>query len=152
SDVDRRNRELFQENFRILKAAWADDLLRYRGPSYEVPYPYEGVPNWPPAEAITRPYGVPGEADEHGTVQGVSVVPQPSTLPHPQLVQAFGGSPATLTWCGEEDVCPTIFAGPVESLAFLANFYVEGAASRGRRVSLGENVGLCRSFYIVENG
>jgi alkanesulfonate monooxygenase SsuD/methylene tetrahydromethanopterin reductase-like flavin-dependent oxidoreductase (luciferase family) len=153
SEVDRRNRELFQENFRIMKMAWSDELLRYKGPSYEVPYPYDtGVPNWPPADAITRPYGVPGEVDEDGTVRGVSVVPKPFTQPHPQLFQAFGGSPATLTWCGEENVTPTIFAGPIESLTFLASCYVEGAASRGRTVKPGEGIGVCRGFHIVENG
>jgi alkanesulfonate monooxygenase SsuD/methylene tetrahydromethanopterin reductase-like flavin-dependent oxidoreductase (luciferase family) len=153
SEVDQRNRELFQENFKIMKLAWANDLLRYKGPGYEVPYPHDtGVPCWPPANTITRPYGVPGEVDENGTVQGVSVVPKPYTQPHPQLFQAFGGSPATLTWCGEEDVTPTIFAGPIESLAFLINYYIEGAASRGRSVKFGEGVGICRTFHIVENG
>jgi alkanesulfonate monooxygenase SsuD/methylene tetrahydromethanopterin reductase-like flavin-dependent oxidoreductase (luciferase family) len=153
SDVDSRNRELFEENFRIIKLAWASELLRYQGPGYEVPYPYEtGVPNWPPAESITRPYGVPGEVDENGAVRGVSVVPRPYTQPHPPLFQAFGGSPATLTWCGEEDVTPTIFAGPIETLAALVGFYVDGAASRGRRVRFGDGVGICRTFHIVENG
>ncbi len=153
SDVDRRNRELFQENFRIMKAAWANDLLQYKGPTYEVPYPHDaGVPGWPPADSITRPYGVPGEVDENGTIRGVSVVPKPYTQPHPQLFQAFGGSPATLTWCGEENVTPTIFAGPLETLTALAGCYVEGAASRGREVGLGEGIGICRGFHIVENG
>jgi alkanesulfonate monooxygenase SsuD/methylene tetrahydromethanopterin reductase-like flavin-dependent oxidoreductase (luciferase family) len=153
SDADRRNRELFEENFRIMKMAWSSELLRYKGPTYEVPHPYEtGVPDWPPAETITRPYGVPGEVDENGTVHGVSVVPKPFTQPHPQLFQAFGGSPATLTWCGEEDVIPTIFAGPIETLTALASFYLEGARSRGRERALGEGIGICRTFHIVENG
>lgn len=153
SDVDRQNRELFQENFKIMKMAWANELLQYKGPHYEVPYPYDtGVPNWPPADTITRPYGVPGEVDENGTIRGVSVVPKPYTRPHPQLFQAFGGSPATLTWCGEEDVTPTVFAGPIETLTALINFYVEGAASRGRTVKFGENIGICRGFHIVEGG
>ncbi len=153
SEVDRRNRELFQENFRIMKLAWASELLQYKGPTYEVPFPYEsGVPGWPPADTITRPYGVPGEVDANGTVRGVSVVPKPYSQPHPQLFQAFGGSPATLTWCGEEDVTPTIFAGPIETLTALANFYIEGAASRGRAVKLGEGIGICRTFHIVETG
>jgi alkanesulfonate monooxygenase SsuD/methylene tetrahydromethanopterin reductase-like flavin-dependent oxidoreductase (luciferase family) len=151
SEADRANRELFQENFKILKLAWSEDLLRYKGPTYEVPYPHDtGVPGWPPADSITRPYGVPGEVDDEGTVQGVSVVPRPFTQPHPQLFQAFGGSPATLTWCGEENVTPTIFAGPIETLTALVNFYVEGAASRGRTVEFGKEVGICRSFHIVD--
>jgi alkanesulfonate monooxygenase SsuD/methylene tetrahydromethanopterin reductase-like flavin-dependent oxidoreductase (luciferase family) len=153
SEADLRNRELFQEHFKLLKLAWESELLRYKGPAYEVPYPYDsGVSGWPPADTITRPYGVPGEVDDEGTVRGVSVVPKPYTQPHPQLFQAFGGSPATLRWCGEEDVTPTVFAGPIESLRWLADFYVEGAASRGREVRPGEGIGICRTFHIVENG
>lgn len=149
-EVDQANRELFKENFKIMKLAWESELLNYKGPTYQVPYPVEGVPNWGPAKEITAPYGVPGEVDADGTVKGVSVVPKPLQQPHPKLFQAFGGSPATLTWCGEEDVAPTIFAGPVETLKFLADFYVQGAASRGRNVPLGHDIGICRSFYIVE--
>ena len=41
----------------------------------------------------------------------MGVVPKPYTTPHPQLFQAFGASPGTLQWCGEEDVTPTILMG-----------------------------------------
>jgi len=153
SDTDLRNRLLFEENYKIMKLAWQNDLLRYKGPTYEVPYPYgTGVPSWPPSDTVTRPFGVPGEVDDEGTIRGVSAVPKPYTQPHPQLFQAFGGSPATLRWCGEENVTPTIFAGAFELLTQLIDVYVEGAGSRGRKVRFGEGIGVCRSFYIVENG
>lgn len=152
SDADLRNRLLFSENFKIMKKAWSDDLLQYDGPTYQVPYPKEGIPNWPPAETITGRYGVPGEVDEQGTIKGVSVVPRPYTQPHPQLFQAFGASPGTLQWCGEENVTPTILQGPVENLKKLIDIYMEAAASKGRNPAFGEGVGICRTFYIFENG
>ena len=75
SAADQRNRLLFDEHYAILKKAWENDLLRYKGPVYEVPYPFDGgIPNWPPTAATTAKYGVPGEVDEHGTVRGISVV------------------------------------------------------------------------------
>lgn len=152
SDADLRNRLLFTENFNIMKKAWANDLLTHDGPTYKIPFPLEGIPNWPPASTITGPYGVPGEVDEHGTIKGVSVVPKPYTLPHPQLFQAFGASPSTLKWCGEEDVTPTILQGPVENLKKLIDIYMEAAATRGRHPKFGEGIGVCRTFYICENG
>jgi alkanesulfonate monooxygenase SsuD/methylene tetrahydromethanopterin reductase-like flavin-dependent oxidoreductase (luciferase family) len=152
SEADQRNRLLFNENFKIMKKAWAEDLLRYDGPTYKVPYPYEGIPGWPPAKTITGRYGVPGEVDENGTVQGMGVVPKPYTLPHPQLFQAFGASPGTLQWCGEEDVTPTILMGPLEKLRDLIDIYMEGAASRGRSPRFGEGIGVCRTFYVFPNG
>ena len=110
------------------------------------------APRPAPAPTITGPYGVPGEVDEHGTIKGVSVVPKPYTLPHPQLFQAFGASPSTLKWCGEEDVTPTILQGPVENLKKLIDIYMEAAATRGRHPKFGEGIGVCRTFYICENG
>jgi alkanesulfonate monooxygenase SsuD/methylene tetrahydromethanopterin reductase-like flavin-dependent oxidoreductase (luciferase family) len=154
SETDQRNRALFAENFKIIKMAWAEELLRYQGPSYEIPYPFdEGIPNWPPAQTITAKYGVPGELEDDGTtIRAVSVVPKPYTSPHPKLFQAFGASPDTLRWCGEEDVTPTIMFGAVERIKELVAIYVEGAASRGRQVRFGEGIGVCRTFHIVENG
>lgn len=152
SEADQRNRLLFEEHYKILKMAWMDDLVRYKGPTYEVPYPYnEGVPNWPPAEATTSKYGVPGEVDEEGRVCAVSIVPAPYTKPHPPLFQAFGASPRTLQWCGEEDVTPTILAGPMETVKHLLHMYQEGAASRGRQMEFGKGTGLCRTFHFIDD-
>jgi alkanesulfonate monooxygenase SsuD/methylene tetrahydromethanopterin reductase-like flavin-dependent oxidoreductase (luciferase family) len=151
-EADQRNRLLFNEHFKIMKMAWANDLLAYDGPTYQIPYPYEGIANWPPAHTITAKYGVPGEVDEHGTIKGVGVVPKCYSEPHPKLFQAFGASPGTLRWCGEEDVAPTMLAGAIPNIEQLINIYMEGAESRGRTVRFGENIGVCRTFHIVENG
>ena len=153
SAADQRNRLLFEENYKIIKAAWTNDLLRYKGPTYEVPYPYEeGIKDWPPTQTTTLPYGVPGEVDPDGTIRGVSIVPSPYTKPHPQLFQAFGASPRTLQWCGEENVTPTILAGPIENVKALMAMYQQGAASRGRQAAFGEGTGLCRSIHFTEAG
>lgn len=151
-EADQRNRTLFNEHYKIMKMAWANDLLSYDGPTYQIPYPYSGIPNWPPARTITAKYGVPGEVDEHGTVKGVGVVPKPLTQPHPQLFQAFGASPGTLRWCGEENVTPTMLAGHPDNIRKLIEVYLEGAESRGRKPRLGEGIGVCRTFYILPNG
>lgn len=151
-EADQRNRLLFSENFKIMKEAWANDLLTYNGPTYQVPYPYEGIPDWPPATTITGNYGHPDEVDANGTIRGVSVVPRPYSSPHPQLFQAFGASPGTLQWCGEENVTPTMLMGSSTKLKQLMEIYIEGAKSRGRNPKLGEGIGVCRTFYIFPNG
>lgn len=151
SAADQRNRLLFNEHYKIMKMAWTEDLISYDGPTYKIPYPAEGIKNWPPTHTTTLPYGTPGEVDEEGTIHGVSVCPKPFTSPHPQLMQAFGASPNTLRWCGEENVTPTILAGPMESVDHLVRMYQEGAASRGREVPWGKEIGLCRSIHIVDD-
>jgi alkanesulfonate monooxygenase SsuD/methylene tetrahydromethanopterin reductase-like flavin-dependent oxidoreductase (luciferase family) len=149
-EADQRNRTLFNEHYKIMKLAWERDLLSYDGPTYQIPYPFEGIPNWPPAHTVTAKYGTPGEVDAEGTVKAISVVPKPYTSPHPQLFQAFGASPGTLRWCGEENVTPTMLAGAPENIRDLINVYMEGAESRGRKVRFGEGIGVCRTFYILE--
>ncbi|MBV9048476.1 MAG: LLM class flavin-dependent oxidoreductase, partial [Solirubrobacterales bacterium] len=151
SSADQRNRLLFEEHYKIIKQAWANDVLRYKGRVYEVPYPYEdGIPNWPPTHTTTLPYGAPSEVDDDGTVRGLSVVPKPYSKPHPQLFQAFGASPGTLKWCGEEDVTPTILTGPIENLRSLIEIYREAARSRGRDVPFGKGIGIVRTVHITE--
>ena len=153
SAADQRNRLLFEEHYKIMKMAWANDVLRYKGPVYEMPYPFEeGIPNWPPAQATTLPYGAPGEVDENGTITRPSrSCRAPTRSRTPQLFQAFGASPATLRWCGEEDVTPTMLAGPIETCRSLIEVYREGAASRGREVPFGKGIGIVRTFHITEN-
>jgi alkanesulfonate monooxygenase SsuD/methylene tetrahydromethanopterin reductase-like flavin-dependent oxidoreductase (luciferase family) len=151
SEADRSNRLLFAENFKIMKAAWEQELLTWDGPTYKVPNPPDGIPDWPPAETITSKYGAPGEIGPDGhTVRGVSVVPKPYSKPHPPLFQAFGASPPTIEWCGENDVVPTILFGAVERVRELLTLYQAAHASAGREVAIGERCGVCRTFHIVE--
>ena len=67
SEADPPNRLLFAENFKIIKKAWSEELLTWTGPTYKVPHPLDGIPDWPPAETITSKYGAPGEIGPDGT-------------------------------------------------------------------------------------
>ena len=42
--------------------------------------------------------------------------------------------------------------GPDGDLKSLCEVYIQGAESAGRHPSLGEGIGVCRTFYIYENG
>jgi alkanesulfonate monooxygenase SsuD/methylene tetrahydromethanopterin reductase-like flavin-dependent oxidoreductase (luciferase family) len=151
ADADARNRRLFSEHFRVLKAAWTDDLLQYKGESYQVPYPYdEGITDWPPAE-FTRRYGTPGEIDENGTILGVSVVPRPYQSPHPPLFQANSTSAKTVEWAAREGVIPTMLTTPDDTVFRLARAYRDVAAQVGNELAPGENTGIVRSVQICRN-
>jgi alkanesulfonate monooxygenase SsuD/methylene tetrahydromethanopterin reductase-like flavin-dependent oxidoreductase (luciferase family) len=150
-DADARNRQLFSEHFRVLKAAWTDDLLQYKGEHYEVPFPYDsGIANWPAAD-FTRRYGVPGEIDEHGAVAGVSVVPRPYQLPHPPIFQANSTSAKTVEWAAREGVVPTILTTPDDEVFRLVRAYREVAASAGHELAPGERTGIVRSVQICRD-
>jgi alkanesulfonate monooxygenase SsuD/methylene tetrahydromethanopterin reductase-like flavin-dependent oxidoreductase (luciferase family) len=150
-DADDRNRQLFSEHFRLLKAAWTDDLLQYKGEFYEVPFPYDvGIRDWPPAD-FTRRYGVPGEVDHDGTVVGVSVVPRPFQRPHPPLFQANSTSAKTVAWAARNGVIPTMLVTPDDTVLRLARGYREAAAEAGYEYAPGQNTGIVRTIHICRD-
>src|SRR5207249_7286993 len=109
SAIDEHNRAVFEEVYTIIKMAWTQDLVRYKGKYYEIPCPYEeGIRRWPVGKTWTAKYGAPGEVDEEGVVRAVSVVPRPYTLPHPPIWQPFSVSEKTIRWCAREGILPWI--------------------------------------------
>jgi alkanesulfonate monooxygenase SsuD/methylene tetrahydromethanopterin reductase-like flavin-dependent oxidoreductase (luciferase family) len=149
SETDRINREAFEEVFRFLKLAWGDEPFRFKGKHYEYPYPQEGTP-WP-AHEWTREFGFPGEVDELGRIQKLNVVPKPFQKPHPPLFQAFSISEETVRWCAREGITPTILISQPEQVRKLVEAYQHEAELAGRKLKLGESVGVLRALYFAEN-
>ncbi|HVA69148.1 MAG TPA: LLM class flavin-dependent oxidoreductase [Candidatus Binataceae bacterium] len=149
SEIDRVNREAFEEVFRFLKLAWGDEPFRFKGKYYEYPSPQEGTP-WP-AHEWTREYGFPGEVDDQGRIQKINVVPKPYQRPHPTLFQAFSVSEETVRWCARESIIPTILLPQPEVVRKLAEAYVEEGRKAGRQLNLGESIGVLHSLYFGKN-
>ncbi len=146
SEVDKTNREAFEEVYRFLKLAWGDEPFRFKGKYYEYPHPQEGTP-WP-AHEWTRNYGFPGEVDELGRIQKINVVPKPYQRPHPPLFQAFSVSEETIRWCARENIIPTILLPQPQIVRQFAEAYRDEAANAGRNLKLGENIGVLHTVNI----
>jgi alkanesulfonate monooxygenase SsuD/methylene tetrahydromethanopterin reductase-like flavin-dependent oxidoreductase (luciferase family) len=141
ADEDRRNREIFEELFAIMKAAWIEDAFDSNGRYYQVPHPYEsGIAHWPAAESWTSKYGASGELDAHGRIRKISVVPKPYTLPHPPIWQPVTGSEETIRWCARQDIHPIFLIGPPDNLKASYAMYRDEMARHGRKRALGEGV------------
>lgn len=149
-DTDAINREAFQEVFEILKLAWAEGGFRYKGKHYQYPFPYETGTPWPAAE-WTRKYGAPGEIDENGFIQNITVVPKPYQKPHPMLFQAFSQSEATIRWAAREGLVPTMLTSDPVQLRAFAEAHVDEAHKHGRMLALGENIGVFRGVYMADD-
>jgi alkanesulfonate monooxygenase SsuD/methylene tetrahydromethanopterin reductase-like flavin-dependent oxidoreductase (luciferase family) len=148
-NTDAINREAFQEVFEILKLAWSDGVFRYKGKYYEYPYPYETGTPWP-AHEWTRKYGSPGEVDEKGNVVAINIVPKPYQKPHPPLFQAFSQSESTIRWCAKEGLIPTLLTSDLKELRNFCEIHVEEAAKYGRKLKLGESMGVFRGVYMAD--
>lgn len=151
-EVEARNKALYFEHYRIMKLAWEMDLLQYRSRHYEVPTPFvEGIEGWPVADTLTRDYGVPGEVDDAGTLQGVSVVPSCYQDPHPPIFQPFSQSPSTVRWAAREGLVPITTFAPISAAKGFAMLYRHEAAVGGRELALGQSMGVLRSFSIHDS-
>jgi alkanesulfonate monooxygenase SsuD/methylene tetrahydromethanopterin reductase-like flavin-dependent oxidoreductase (luciferase family) len=145
-DVDKHNRQVHEEYLDIIYKAWTEDLLRYDGQFYQVPFPYdEGITRWP-AYPWTREYGHPDEMDENNVVQGISVIPKPYQEPYPKAFQAFSVSESTIKHTAMHDIMPMILISEPGNFRDLCHVYKDTAALAGRELKLGESVGAMRSF------
>jgi len=149
SAVDNHNREVFEEMYKIIKLAWTQETIRFKGKYYEIPCPYEeGIRRWPVGKTWTAKYGAPGEVDGEGIVQRVCVVPAPYTRPHPPIWQPFSVSEKTIRWCATEGIMPWILISHPPAFRELCEAYRQEAAKSERQLALGENVGAHRSVHI----
>ena len=149
-DADQRNRLLFAENFKIMKKAWAEDLLTYDGPTYQVPYPYDtGIPNWPPAKTITGPYGVPGEVDDEGTVRGHGRRAEAVHVTAPAAVPGVRRQPRHAAAGAARRTSRRRSSWAIARSCGSSWRSTRRARRRpGRNPAFGEGIGVCRTFYV----
>jgi alkanesulfonate monooxygenase SsuD/methylene tetrahydromethanopterin reductase-like flavin-dependent oxidoreductase (luciferase family) len=137
-EIDAANRAAFEECFRIIKAAWTQDLLSYDGkywkvPPGETPWEIEASAKW-------------GKGIDDGIVRAVGVVPKPVQKPHPPLFQPFASSERSIRWCAQEGVTAVI---PALFPAFerqLCDVYAEVS---GRPA--GQGMGVLRDIIIADS-
>jgi alkanesulfonate monooxygenase SsuD/methylene tetrahydromethanopterin reductase-like flavin-dependent oxidoreductase (luciferase family) len=135
--IDAANRAAFEENVRIIKQAWTQDLVDYQGQYWKVPV--QGTP-WD-LDASKR-YGG-GVVDD--VVRAVGVVPKPLQKPHPPLFQPFASSERTVRWCAGEGITPVL--PPMHPT--LERQMVEVYAEESGR-PLGEGIGVLRDVLIAD--
>lgn len=147
STVDNHNRKVYEETLKVIKMAWTQETIEYKGDYYQIPYPYEeGIRRWPVAE-WTRTYGAPGEVDEQGVVRRICVIPKPYQQPHPPLFQPFSVSENTIRYTAGNDIVPWILVSYPPDFQRLCEVYRDVAAQHGRSLRLGDSVGAFRAVH-----
>jgi alkanesulfonate monooxygenase SsuD/methylene tetrahydromethanopterin reductase-like flavin-dependent oxidoreductase (luciferase family) len=143
SAVDEQNREVFEEVLEVMIKAWTQDSFTHRGKYYQVPSTPEGV-DWPCRE-VTESYGAPGEIDPvTGKSVEISVTPAPLQDPHPRFWQGYAASESTVLRCAARGITPFILVSKPEQLLEFCTKYQHIAAENGRKLALGEGVGVTR--------
>ena len=141
-EIDKANREAFEEHFQIIKRAWTEDMLEVRGKYWQIPP--EGTP-W--NMEATKLWG---KGVEDGIVRQIGVVPKPLQKPHPPLFQPFASSENTIRWCARENVTailPPMYLGLQNQLY---DIYQDEAVKIGRKLAPGEGLGVLRDIIIAD--
>lgn len=136
-EIDAANRAAFEENFRIIKKAWTEEMLTYDGRYWKIPV--EGTP-W--ELETTRKYG---KGVENGMLKAVGVVPKPLQKPHPPLFQPFASSENTVRFCAQEGITPIL---PAMHPVYEDKLYSTYAEVSGKPKGVG--VGVLRDVIIAE--
>ena len=143
-DIDQANREAFEEHFRIIKRAWAEDMLEFQGKFWQIPP--EGTP-W--TIEATKQWG--SGVDEAGIVRKIGVVPKPLQQPHPPIFQPFASSENTIRWCAREHVTAILPPMYLRLQNQLYDIYHEEAAQAGRELPPGEGLGVLRDVVVADS-
>ena len=146
--ADEANRRLFREMVEVVQKAWTEDSFRHDGEFYKVPFPVDGIEDYP-GVPTARAFGAPGEVSPDGRIVKVSVVPAPYQTPHPPVFINSSGSPESARWAGEKGFIGSYLA-PLDILRRQEQAYREGAAAAGRQIAVGANQGVWRFIVIGE--
>ena len=150
SDVDQRNREIFEERVEMLLRCWEEDSLELHGRYYEAPFPYEtGVCGYP-GRWSAKDAGAEGEVDESGAIRRIAVVPSPYTKPHPPVFVAVSSSPDSIRYAARKGFRPVYFT-KLDTMEELSHLYVDAAAEAGLEFAHGERQVACRWIHIADS-
>jgi alkanesulfonate monooxygenase SsuD/methylene tetrahydromethanopterin reductase-like flavin-dependent oxidoreductase (luciferase family) len=97
-EIDNANRLAFEENFRIVKKCWTEEMLTFDGKYWKVP---AGPTPWTLDTTAKWGKGV-----KDGILTAVGVVPKPLQKPHPPLFQPFASSENTVRFCARKGITP----------------------------------------------
>src|SRR5262245_3782465 len=75
------------------------------------------------------------------------VVPKPYQQPHPPMFQPFSVSETTIRYTAQSGIVPWILVANPPDFQRLCHVYQEVAATGGRKLRLGENVGAFRAVH-----
>ncbi|HXP72764.1 MAG TPA: LLM class flavin-dependent oxidoreductase [Stellaceae bacterium] len=95
SDADRRNRAIFYENWRIVKALWTQETVHIDGEFWKVPkeitWRFNPTDDW-----------APGTISEDKTLKEIGIVPRPLQEPYPPVYAPFSYSMETVRFWARE--------------------------------------------------
>lgn len=140
-EQDALNREVFEENFSIIKKAWLNDVFSHQGKHWQ--FPPNGGSAGHPAYAK---YGKGQDAD--GIVREIGIAPKCYQRPHPTIYGGFAGSMRTVDFWAREAGKPIVLSPDLDFCDTLWTRYTEKAKAAGHDMTR-ENAGAWGGFLML---
>ena len=133
SDVDKFNREYFNEFVEIVVTALREPTFSYKGKFWQ--FPPEGMVN-PHRHPVYSQYGQ--GVDDDMTIHEVGIAPRPYQSPHPQLYGGFTASLRTAMFWARYRGKPIVLASDLDFCSLLWSKYREEAKRHGHEITPGD--------------
>ena len=135
--IDQANRDAFEENFRLVKRAWTEEMIEgYQGKLWQIPIPST---DWPPRASMEMGKGV-----EDGKITAIGVVPKPLQKLHPPIFQPFATSERSMRWCAQEGIVAIVPPVHEKLENMLLDMYAdESGKKRGDGVAFLRDLIIC---------
>ena len=133
SDVDKFNREYFNEFVEIVVTALREPTFSYKGKFWQ--FPPEGMVN-PHRHPVYSRYGQ--GVDDDMTIHEVGIAPRPYQSPHPQLYGGFTASLRTAMFWARYRGKPIVLASDLDFCTLLWSKYREEAERHGHDITPGD--------------
>ena len=129
SAADQRNRAVFYENWRLIKALWTQETVEHRGDFWQVPKPV-------PWEFYPTRDCAPESVGPDGMLRRIGIVPRPLQQPYPPIYYPFSYSMETVRFWGREGGKMVSFVAPENErfLPITLDEYLKAAEAAGREV------------------
>lgn len=131
SAADQRNRAVFYENWKIVKALWTQETVHIDGDFWKVPKPVKWDFN-PTNQWAPRTVG------PDKTLKEIGIVPRPYQKPHPPVYYPFSQSMETVRFWGREGGKMVAFIADAKEdfISIAQEQYMKAAESVGRKAQL----------------
>jgi alkanesulfonate monooxygenase SsuD/methylene tetrahydromethanopterin reductase-like flavin-dependent oxidoreductase (luciferase family) len=127
SAADQRNRRVFYENWRLVKALWTQETVSLAGEFWQAPKPVDWA--FRPTDDFA-----PNTVDAKKQLRAIGIVPRPLQQPHPPVYAPFSYSMETVRfWARESGKMVSFVAADKEHfLGIMTDEYLKAAAQAGR--------------------
>lgn len=137
SAADQRNREIFYENWNIVKSLWTQDTVDIDGKFWQVP------PEMDWHFAPTDDWGA-GALGPQRSLKRVGIVPRPLQTPHPPIYAPFSYSMETARFWAREGGKMVSFVAPEKEhfIPLTLDIYMAEAEKAGRNITAADALAI----------